>query len=379
MRKINRIALRVKCDAKVTSNMIPMLQQKVNKIVSDAGLNSNASTSVHDMAYLGISEFKPIDVRPLIKDIFEYLGMLGVKSLVNNEDGIKALIGVVSWKLYLIWYDRDGYRRRMSGVLRKVGMSQQADNFDACGQPVYNMECCQCGYVHEVTFHCKLRVCPDCGWSRKVELTKAYADALRSLGRLRFVTLTIKNVDDLKDGIDKVRACFSRLRHRKYYKVRIKGGLYGIESPVGADGRWHVHLHCIYAGDWIDQSKLADDWECITGDSRVVFIQSVKHCRSAVGYILKYVNKHDSIVHAGDDKVGEYVSVLYKVRLLQPFGALLGKKASKDVFVCPECGGCVWLVVEVATGRVVFDGLEYLRARASPGLFWDGRRPSTEN
>lgn len=325
----------------------------------------NASASVHDMAYLGISDTK-VDTSRLVSDVFGYIGMLGVRGLSRNEYGIKALFGVIIWRLYLGWYKRDRYRRRISGVLRSVGMSKQADNFDKCGQHVYNLECCQCGYVHEVTFHCKLRVCPDCGWSRKVEFMKAYADALRSLGRLRFITLTLKNVANLKDGVARLRRCFNKLRHRKDYKHRIKGGLYGIEATVGSDELWHVHLHCIYGGAWIEQAKLADDWEKITGDSRIVYIQAVKHGRSPIGYILKYVNKHDSIVQAGDDKVGEYVSVLYKTRLLQPFGVLLGKKPEKDVFVCPQCGGCVWRVTDVATGRVVYDERDWLCARASP-------------
>jgi len=334
-----------------------------------AGEKGNVSSSVHDMAYLGISDAK-VDTSRLVSDVLGYIGMLGVRGLVRNEGGIKALVGAVVWRLYLSWYKRDRYRRRISGVLRSVGMSKQADNFDKCGQHVYNLECCQCGYVHEVTFHCKLRVCPECGWARKVEFTKAYADALRSLGRLRFMTLTLKNVANLKDGVSRIRRCFSKLRHRKGYKHRIKGGLYGIESPVGANGLWHVHLHCIYGGAWIEQAELADDWEKITGDSRVVDIRAVKHGRSPVGYILKYVNKHDSIVQAGDDKVGEYVSVLYKTRLLQPFGSLLGAKAEKGVFVCPECGGSVWRVVDVESGRTVFDELEYLRSRASPFVTW---------
>jgi len=358
-------------------NRIPLLQQKVNKIVSDASLNRDVSTSFIPMVDLGILSAK-VDTSQLVSDVLAYLGMLGVKG-ADGEDGIRFLIGVIGWRLFLIWYNRNKFRSHVSKVLRNIGMVEQADNFDKCGQHVYNMECCECGYVHAVRYHCKLRVCPECGWVRKGELTASYSDALRSLGRLRFMTLTLKNVANLADGRKRIRACFCKLRHRKVYKAWIKGGLYGLETPVGRDGLWNIHLHVIYAGSWIDQGKLADDWEKITGDSRYVYIQAVKHGRSPVGYILKYVNKHDSIVLAGDDKLGEYLSVLYNVRLLQPFGSLLGKKAENPLFLCPECGSCIWRVTEVDTARVTFDGLEYLRARASPGLFWDGRKPSTGN
>lgn len=327
-------------------NIVPLLQQKVNRIVSDE--KGNVSTSFINMVDLGISDTK-IDTSQLVSDVLAYVGLLGVKGLVKNECTIKALINVLLWRLYLAWYNRNKFRSRVSKVLRKMGMSEQADNFDRCGEHVYNMECCQCGYVHAVKFHCKLRICPECGWVRKGELMGAYAEALRSLGHLRFITLTLKNVAVLDEGVKRIRACFRKLRHRKGYKVWIKGGLYGVESPVGLDGLWNVHLHVLYADSWIDQGKLANDWEAITGDSRVVYIQDVKRGQSPIGYILKYVNKHDSIVLAEDDKLAEYVSVLYNVRLLQPFGCLLGMKAEKLLFLCPECGGCVWKNVELDT------------------------------
>jgi len=381
--------------------MISSLQQKVNKIVSDASLNRDVSTSFIPMVDLGFLSAK-VDTSQLVSDVLAYLGMLGVKGAVG-EDGIKALVGVLVWRLYSIWYDRNKFRSRVSKVLRKIGMAEQADNFDKCGQHIYNMECCECAYVHAVLYHCKLRVCPECGRVRKGELTASYSDALRSLGRLRFVTLTLKNVADLKDGVKRIRELFRKLRHDKvrrpvgwieerrdvldsdivegvsYYKTCILGGVYGIETPVGQDGLWNIHLHFLYGGAYIPQDQLSSDWEFLTTDSCVVYIQGVKHGRSPVGYILKYVNKHDSIVLAGDDKLGEYISGLHNVRLLQPFGSLLGKKAAKPLFLCPECGSCIWRVTEVDTERVTFDGLEYLRSRASPGLFWDGRKPSTDN
>lgn len=352
------------------SYIISNLQRKVNKIISDAG----SPTSFINM--VDLNSVVRVDTSRLVFDILEYLGMLGVKGLTKHEDSVKVLIGIVSWKLYLFWYKRCGqfrlFRSRVSKVLRKIGMVEQADNFDKCGQLVYNMECTQCGYVHAVRYHCKLRVCPQCGWVRKGELTAAYADALQSLGRLRFMTLTIKNVSDLKLGIKRIRKLFGKLRHDKirrpvgwieerrdildcdivegnYYKGRIRGGLYGIEPPVGLDGLWHVHLHILFAGSYIPQDQLSWDWLFLTGDSRVVYIQDVKRGQSPIGYILKYVNKHDSIVLSGNDKLAEYVSVLYNVRLLQPFGCLLGVKAEKPLFLCPECGGCVWKIVELDT------------------------------
>ncbi len=383
-------------------DIIPLLQRKVNKIISDAGSDGSVSTSFIPVVYL----FRSVSVRGLVDDVLLYISLLGVRGLSRNEDGIKALVGIVVWKVWLGWSRRYLFRRRVSDILRGASskkrkdgvklqdaklikqadvLSKQADNWDRCGEHTYDMTCLQCGHVHAVTFHCKSRVCPSCKSGRQLEVIEAYRDALMGLGQLRFITLTIKNVADLDAGIRKVRSCFKKLRlYDKQkdkgkrnplglsmsYKSKIKGGLYGIESPVGNDGLWNVHLHVLYAGSWIDQGKLADDWEEITGDSRVVWIEEVgrsqRDVADSVRYVVKYACKQNDVLLASDDKLEEYMCVLYKARLVQTFGLLLGKKADRPLFLCPECGGCVWRVTEVATGRVVYDERDGLYARASP-------------
>jgi len=380
---------------------VPLLQQKVNQIVSGAG--GRVSTSFIPVADL----FRSISVRGLVDDVLLYVGALGARGLSRNEDDIKVLIGVVVWKVWLGWSRWYLFRRHVSGVLRGAAskkrkdgiklqddklvkqadaLDKQADNWDRCGEHTYDMECLQCGHVHAVTFHCKSRVCPSCKSVRQFEVIEAYKDALMGLGRLRFITLTIKNVADLEAGIRKIRSCFKKLRlydkakdMKKSkplglslsYKFLIKGGLYGIESPIGNDGLWNVHLHCLYTGSYIKQTKLADDWEKITGDSRVVWIEEVNQSQrdvaDSIWYVVKYACKQSDALLASDDKLSEYMCVLHDVRLVQTFGILLGKKLDKPLFLCPACGGCVWRVTEVATGRVVYDERDWLCARASPG------------
>ena len=99
--------------------IIPLLQQKVNKIISDE--KGNVSASFIRMVDLGISDTK-IDTSRLVSDVLVYVGLLGVKGLVKNETNIKVLINVILWGLYLAWYNRNKFRSRVSGVLRKMGM-----------------------------------------------------------------------------------------------------------------------------------------------------------------------------------------------------------------------------------------------------------------
>ena len=44
---------------------------------------------------------------------------------------------------------------------------------------------------------------------------------------------------------------------------KIEGSLYHIESTIGEDGLWHVHLHAIIVGEYIPQAKLSKDWEYV--------------------------------------------------------------------------------------------------------------------
>ncbi len=333
-------------------NIVPSLQVKVNRIV-------DGSTSFNDVVDVGILRQKAE-----VAYVLRFMNALEFNGVLLKTDGeFDALIAVVVWQAYLSSLSR----YRIVCALRSVGMDAQADNFARCGLNVYNLKCCHCGYVHEVEFHCKLRVCRSCGVTRQYEMVDAWRDGLLSIGELRFVTLTLKNVVDLDAGVKKIRSCFTKLRHRKYYVSRIYGGLYAIECPVGKDGLWNVHLHFVYGGRYIPQPKLADDWEKITGDSRVVDIRKVKCVDRSVRYLVKYACKVDVGAMVADGKLGEYMSALYNVRLVQAFGTLLGRRTVDDtLFLCPECGECVWRVVEAATGYVVFDGLEYIRSRASP-------------
>lgn len=370
--------------------IIPSLQKKVDKIVADAGLGAGASTSLDDMAYLSVSDRACF---------WEYLGELcalfGIRGLDRHERELSALACVIIWKVYIPclkrWRERHSTgdavrkverrleRRTVANILRKVGMEDQAQSYERCGEHIYNMECCRCGHVHKVNYHCKLRVCPECKRAREWEVVESCKDALLSLGKLRKFELTIKNVSDLDAGVKKIRACFKKLRLsdkrqaekwgfacKSGYKTLIRGGLSGIETPLGNDGLWNVHLHCVYAGGYIKQGWLADDWERVTGDSRVVYIKEVKDAERDIGYVAKYACKQSGALLEDGDKLGEYVKVLYKVRLVQPFGSLLGKKIKRGAFRCPKCGCYIWRVYDARTGVLVYDGMMGLHERASP-------------
>ena len=153
---------------------------------------------------------------------------------------------------------------------------EHACRFLSCGTQISTLECESCGYQHSVPYNCKLRICERCGAIRASELVKKHQPYLETLDprQVRCITLTMKNVVCLKSGVSKIRRCYGRLLHRKYYKDglfvngkrqgRIVGSLYHIEATIGRDDFWHVHLHAIIVGDYIPQDTLSKDWADVT-------------------------------------------------------------------------------------------------------------------
>lgn len=63
---------------------------------------------------------------------------------------------------------------------------------------------------------------------------------------------------------------------------------------------WHPHAHLLVEGDYLPQDELARAWEALTGDSRIVWIESVRRyadrkwagdVKAALRELLKYAAK----------------------------------------------------------------------------------------
>lgn len=245
-------------------------------------------------------------------------------------------------------------------ALLGAGERAKGDAYMNCGQDTYVLKCESCGHNVTVVYHCKLRFCSRCA-SAKLSFYMSrwmpYMEALNPVN-VRTLMLSIKNVSDLRAGVDKIRECFAKLRHRKYYKSRILGGLYGIEAKPGKDGKWNVHLHCVYYGEYIPRAKLSLHWKDITGDSWYVYVKQHRNARNALRYVLKYIGKgidSEAAGWTGEDLV-EFVMALADVRLTQAFGGFL-THGTRSVLECPVCGQCVWALLN-GQGDLVFSALD---------------------
>ena len=273
----------------------------------------------------------------------------------------------------------------------------KAENLSKCGSDYIRFRCLKadCSHTFMIGQHCKSRACPDCSSSKRRDWRDKYLPHLEGIdpSELRFMTLTLRNQELLRGGMEKIIESFKTLRLKKMPEC-FNGGLVGYEAHLGKDGLWNIHCHVLYDGKYIDQAELSETWKKITGDSEVVWVSSVLgkgyKCKyrnkrisaqqSALDYILKYVVKgvgvnvdveswsgvsikddedwnqvdigtamspfelKNEARSAGDarwtvESLSQFLVYLHKSRLLQPFGEFIGQscKHEKNQLACPEC------------------------------------------
>ena len=316
----------------------------------------------------------------------------------------------------------------------------KARNLYSCGSAYIDFKCLKVGCEHTLVLnqHCKSRVCPECSSRKRFDWREKYLPYLDKIdpSQLRFMTLTLRNREDLHLGHEEMVRCFKTLR-LKWFKDHFLGGLVGYECHEGADGLWNIHCHILYHGKYIDQAKLSQAWLKITEDSDIVWVSSVLgkdyKCKyrnkrisaqqSALDYILKYVVKgvavsvgnvglssHFSQSWGAEDwdrvdlgtplssfergnearsagnspwsvkSLSEFLVFLHKSRLLQPFGSFIGKSCqhSKNQLACPECQSEFYSLSIKHSGKEIFNALYFIHPDA-PHLLSGGRIPKPED
>lgn len=144
----------------------------------------------------------------------------------------------------------------------------------------------------------KHMLCPFCSAIRASKQATAYHEKmvhiLKENPNLKpvFVTLTVKNGDDLKERFNHLKDSFKtyQSRRRDWLKkgrgynefCKAHGIVYAYEITNNGKG-WHPHLHMILlVDDWIDKDKLSAEWYAITGDSFIVDVRRVKPSKAEV-------------------------------------------------------------------------------------------------
>lgn len=173
--------------------------------------------------------------------------------------------------------------------------------------------------------YCRDRVCQACGSARSAVIADTLARHCQDK-HTRFVTLTLKHQPiPLADQIDRCYRAFSTLRRRTWWKSCVTGGAAFLEVKVGRDSLWHVHLHMIVEGKFVDQRKLGSEWHAVTGDSYVVDVRAVGQDQKEVRYAAAYAGKPlDKTICDDPSRLDEFIVAIKGRRLALTFGTWRG-------------------------------------------------------
>lgn len=191
------------------------------------------------------------------------------------------------------WKDK---RKRVLQALRDAATGRTTiENFENCGSD------CAVEYDQKTQKYrlranfCKNRHCEPCMKAKANLLTANLQDILEdnTEKQFRFITLTLKHsTEDLGDQLDRLNACFKKLRNSEVWKETQEGGAAMLEVKYNQDtGEWHPHLHIIAEGFFLHHRNLSEAWHKITGDSFRVDVRSIDSAKDASYYVAKYVSK----------------------------------------------------------------------------------------
>lgn len=274
--------------------------------------------------------------------------------------------------------------------LESEGRYDLAARINRCGIPT-GLTCTACGHVHRSLTRCKNKWCPACQRSLAAARSEKLAFAVRKMRWPLFVTLTQGNLDEICDGgIREFRRAFGRLRNKKFWKLKVRGGVAAMEVTNIGNG-WHVHLHAVIDCRWLSilstpptknntpdeiqrkiiiaKSELQEAWrQCLRQEKDPVI-----HVKRANGDIEKEVVKYSvkgSDLLECEEEIGPLIDAMDGTRMLTTFGCCYGltKKMLEEgeeptPFLCPA-GHSAWMpegLVDIMKSKTVDEW------RQSPG------------
>jgi hypothetical protein len=174
--------------------------------------------------------------------------------------------------------------------------------------------------------YCHDRFCVPCARARAACISAALLDRIGTQ-TVRFVTFTLRcNFLSLRERLDRLYTSFNLLRRRSFWKANVTGGAAFCEVKLGSTpGNWHVHLHCLVVGRWMEQKQLVHEWHAVTGDSVIVWIEAATGRDHVIRYVSKYVSQGATKeVYDNPDTLDEMLLALKGRRLCTTFGSWRG-------------------------------------------------------
>lgn len=218
-------------------------------------------------------------------------------------------------------------RARVRSAMLKAGVPRQrVERFDACGSLAYVERNKADGRLRVRCTRCKDRFCRTCSTRKRRTQVSRLLDLTRDHDRVRMLTLTLAHDErPLRVQLERLYQCYRRLRQRHRWIEHVNAAAAACELHVGDDGKWHVHLHVLWVGDYWRQQDISNEWLAVTGDSRIVDVRMMP-TGSAVHYAAKYLAKAIPAEVAQNEKhLIEAIAAMKGKRLLIVSGDWVGK------------------------------------------------------
>ncbi len=260
-------------------------------------------------------------------------------------------------------------KQELIKVFEHRGYFDQAEHLNNCQTEKVYYECQGCGSVGWCLNHCGMRVCPDCAGRMKGKLLVKYQKGVDQLSdfyksRLKLVTLTLKNVPDLRgpdfNVISRIKEAFYRLRKRPVLRDKIYGGVYGVEATNRGRG-WNVHIHALICSQFIQDACKEMKKAKNPHEEEILEREKCAHCKDkclrrlwqeetgfsvvdirkanteGIVEIIGYVAKPLSTKNA--ELLVDWWEIMRNRPFLKPFGCFYDMRKLKASLTCPWCDG----------------------------------------
>lgn len=218
---------------------------------------------------------------------------------------------------------------------------------------------------------CGLRWCPLCYRTKRFVITESVKGWLPTREKPKFLTFTLKhNTSPLTEQIDALYKFFRAIRKHKFFKSKIKGGIWFFQIKKSKDGQhWHPHIHCLVEGKFIAQKELSALWKKITHGSKIVDIRAVKNVNKAAEYVARYAAAPTRLLNYDIGEAVEVAEALHGRRICGTWGT------AKGVALRPQSPDDVADWVDVDSWCNIKNGLHCDDFAAALWNCWVQRKP----
>jgi hypothetical protein len=254
------------------------------------------------------------------------------------------------------------FRRRVMAAMAAVPAisERRASSFRGCGCDAYVewrwVSSAMVGKEWRIrSTKCHDRFCIPCSNERGSRIRSSLLQHMYQRQNMKLLTLTLRaSSDNLTTILDRLTRCFRLLRNRPIWKKNVSGGCAIIETKVGqGSGEWHAHFHVILESKFISHATLADEWEKITGDSRIVDIRPMQAKGGGVQYITKYVTKAgDPSIVLSPKHLQEALIAFHSRRLISTLEAGEGCNSRRNPMM-------TWYRLQLGSGRASDASIRY--------------------